>query len=388
MAFADTRRGRIFWRQDGASSRPGLLLLHPTLSDHSIWDRMVPFLADHFRVIRIDLPGHGASAPMALDIKLADLVDDILTVLNAAGLDRTLVCGLSIGGILALQMAAAAPDRISGVIASLLPEDFEQEPWAERAEQARAVSIEQIVDVHLANCLSAEERGRLAMWLDPLRHAMLSTTLEGYRTCLALHAAADTVQALEDCAVPTAVPLAPHHGRVGPWAQRANVKVAQSAGKIWPMIEAPGELAGAIARLHDSIQPEGLGLDPARNGERVRREVLGDAWVDRSLAARDGWISDYQDYATQVAWHTIWGRKGLDYRTRRLLVLALTAALGRWEEFRFHARLGIERGSLTVQDIKEVSLQTGLYAGVPVSNTAFNEARAIFSKLGISFPKE
>jgi 3-oxoadipate enol-lactonase/4-carboxymuconolactone decarboxylase len=135
------------------------------------------------------------------------------------------------------------------------------------------------------------------------------------------------------------------------------------------------------------MQADGAGLDPARNGERVRREVLGNAWVDRSIAARDGWICDYQDYATEVAWHTIWGRKGLDYRTRRLLVLALTAALGRWEEFRFHVRLGIERGSLTVQDVKEVSLQAGLYAGVPVSNTAFNEARAIFADLGIVFQK-
>jgi 3-oxoadipate enol-lactonase/4-carboxymuconolactone decarboxylase len=106
--------------------------------------------------------------------------------------------------------------------------------------------------------------------------------------------------------------------------------------------------------------------------------------VDRSIANRDAWIADYQDYATEVAWHTIWGREGLDYRTRRLLVLALTAALGRWEEFRLHVRSGIERGSLTIQDVKEVSLQAGLYAGVPVANTAFAECAALFREMGLT----
>ncbi|EGX99503.1 3-oxoadipate enol-lactone hydrolase/4-carboxymuconolactone decarboxylase [Nitrospirillum viridazoti Y2] len=385
MPFAVTQRGRLYWRQDGASSRPALVLLHPALFDHTVWDRMIPFLVDHFRVIRVDLPGHGASGHLLQDCTMADLAGDILSVLDNAGIDRALVCGHAFGALVGLEMAAARPHRICGVVAGLGPDDSNTDMWAQHSHRDLGLTVGELVDAFFKTALPIQQQDRLAMWLDPLRQSMLSTTLDGYRQCAAWHAATNTRQLIIDCKVPGTIVLAADYASTAPWREFTKLSVAKSAGGCLPPVEAPGDLATIIARLHDRIQPDGAGLDPARNGERVRRDVLGDAWVDRSLAARDAWNRDYQDYATEVAWHTIWGRKGLDYRTRRLLVLALTSALGRWEEFRFHARLGIERGSLTIQDIKEVSLQTGLYAGVPVSNTAFNEARAIFPELGIGF---
>lgn len=385
MAFSATPIGRLYWRQDGASSRPALVLLHPALCDHTVWDRMLPFLADHFRVIRIDMPGHGASELRRDEPTIADLADAIFAVLDAAEVNRALVCGLSLGGMTALKMAAADPQRICGIVAALGPVDFRSDLWKQRSARASDVVVSEIVDRFFDTAFSVQEQKRLAMWLDPLRRAMLSTSGDGYRKLAACHADADISRLANECKVPGTIVLTGNQAVAPQWQDHASLLVALSAAGSLPSIEAPGEFAGILARLYDRIQPDGAGMDPSRNGERVRREVLGDPWVDRSLAARDEWIADYQDYATQVAWHTIWGRKGLDYRTRRLLVLATTAALGRWEEFRFHVRLGIERGSLTVQDVKEVSLQTGLYAGVPVSNTAFNEARAILTELGISF---
>lgn len=382
MPFADTSRGKFFWRQDGASARPALVLLHPALSDHSVWDRMVPFLTDHFRVIRIDLPGHGATPHKVQGGGIADLAFDVLSVMDSIGIANALCCGVSIGGLIGLSMGAAAPDRISGVVASLRCEDFDTALHAGRGQSEAGAA--ELVDTYF-EAFATGECDKLAMWLDPLRQAMLSTTPEGYRELASAHSSADLAQLVKDCPAPGVLLLSGDTDRGPNWPDHAGISTMRWDAGLVPPIEAPGALATVVARLHDRIQPDGVGLDPARNGERVRREVLGDMWVDRSLAARDSWISDYQDYATQVAWHTIWSRKGLDYRTRRLLVLALTAALGRWEEFRFHVRLGIERGSLTVQDVKEVSLQTGLYAGVPVSNTAFNEARSIFADLGITF---
>ena len=83
---------------------------------------------------------------------------------------------------------------------------------------------------------------------------------------------------------------------------------------------------------------------------------------------------EFQDLITRYAWGTVWTRPGLDIRTRRLLVLAITAALGRHEEFRLHLKAGLKAG-LELSDVKEVLLQTAIYAGVPAANTAFQIAR-------------
>lgn len=388
MPFATSGRGPIYWRQDGASNHPALVLVHPALFDHTVWDRMVPFLVEHFRVIRLDLPGHGVSPDRANNNSAAGFAADVLAVMDSAGIERALVCGLSLGSVVGLTLAANEPDRVCGVVAALCEGDFDTNWLAHRSVPDHGTSVEASVESYLERAFSAPQREQLAQWIDPLRLAMLSTTPDGMRHAAACQAASDLSQLLAECKVPGTVLLAGACSDTGSWRHRSALQVVRTTGRCLPPIEAPGELAMAVARLHDRIQPDGAGLDPARHGEKVRRAVLGDTWVDRSIAARDAWICDYQDYATEVAWHTIWGRKGLDYRTRRLLVLALTSALGRWEEFRFHARLGLERGSLTIQDIKEVSLQTGLYAGVPVSNTAFNEMRAIFSEMGISFPAD
>ncbi len=117
-------------------------------------------------------------------------------------------------------------------------------------------------------------------------------------------------------------------------------------------------------------------------GLAVRRAVLGDAHVDRSLAARDGFTTEFQDLITRYAWGEIWTRPGLDRKTRSFLVLAMTASLGRWEEFRLHCRASFANG-VTTDDIKEVILQIAVYAGVPAANTAVKEAKEVFAELGI-----
>jgi 4-carboxymuconolactone decarboxylase len=122
--------------------------------------------------------------------------------------------------------------------------------------------------------------------------------------------------------------------------------------------------------------------DRFEKGLAVRRAVLGDAHVDRSLAARDGFSTEFQDFITRYAWGEIWTRPGLERKTRSYLVLAICASLGRWEEFRLHCRASFANG-VTTDDIKEVILQIAVYAGVPAANTAMKEAREVFAELGI-----
>jgi 3-oxoadipate enol-lactonase/4-carboxymuconolactone decarboxylase len=92
--------------------------------------------------------------------------------------------------------------------------------------------------------------------------------------------------------------------------------------------------------------------------------------VAQKQASATDLTAAFQDLITRYAWGEIWTRPGLDAQTRRLLVLATTAALGRWEEFRLHLAAGLDR-DLEWSDVEEVLLQTAVYAGVPVGNTGF-----------------
>src|SRR3954471_53983 len=111
-------------------------------------------------------------------------------------------------------------------------------------------------------------------------------------------------------------------------------------------------------------------------GLQNRRDVLGDAWVDRSLNNANSFNADFQNLITRFAWNEIWGRPGLDHKTRRAIVLSITVALGRWDEFELHVRaalLGDEDSRLTPDEIKEILMQSAIYAGVPAANTAFTQ---------------
>ena len=107
-------------------------------------------------------------------------------------------------------------------------------------------------------------------------------------------------------------------------------------------------------------------------GTRIRRQVLGDAHVDKAVAQTTALTADFQDLLTRYAWGEIWSRPGLDVRTRRILVIGTLIALGRFDEFRMHARAALSEGGFSLEDLKEIVLQQAVYCGVPAANTAFH----------------
>ena len=114
-------------------------------------------------------------------------------------------------------------------------------------------------------------------------------------------------------------------------------------------------------------------------GMKVRREVLGDAHVDRSLQNRDAFNEEFQDLITRYAWGEIWNRPGLPRQTRSMITLAMMVALNRGEEFRMHVRAALSNG-VTREEIKEVLLQAAIYCGVPAANAAFHAAEEVLGK--------
>jgi 4-carboxymuconolactone decarboxylase len=117
-----------------------------------------------------------------------------------------------------------------------------------------------------------------------------------------------------------------------------------------------------------------------QRGLKIRREVVGDAHVDRSLAAASEFARPLQEYVTATAWGQIWSRPGLDRRTRSLLTLAMLTALNRNHELAVHVRGAITNGC-TTQEIQEVLLQTAVYCGAPAALESFRVAERVLNEL-------
>jgi 4-carboxymuconolactone decarboxylase len=125
------------------------------------------------------------------------------------------------------------------------------------------------------------------------------------------------------------------------------------------------------------MTPEDSAYD---RGMRIRREILGDDYVDAAIGRTTEFTADFQDFITRYAWGEIWSRPGLDRRTRSCITLTALIALGRLDELEMHVRAAIRNG-LTEREIGEVFLQSAVYCGVPAANSAFAVARRVLSDL-------
>ena len=123
-------------------------------------------------------------------------------------------------------------------------------------------------------------------------------------------------------------------------------------------------------------------------GMKTRRKVLGDEWVDRAVRNTTPFNAEFQELITRYAWNEIWNRPRIPRKVRRMIVIAQMVALGRWEEFRLHARAALASGDLDSDDLKEVLLQSAVYCGVPAANTAFKEAREVIEALAPAAKKK
>jgi 4-carboxymuconolactone decarboxylase len=120
--------------------------------------------------------------------------------------------------------------------------------------------------------------------------------------------------------------------------------------------------------------------DMHARGLKNRKEVLGEAHVERSFATADEFSRPYQDLITEYCWGAVWDRPGLSRKTRSLLNIAMLTALNREDEFKLHVRAAFRNG-VTRDEIREVLLQTAIYCGVPAANSAFKQAREVFAAM-------
>ena len=347
-----------------------------------MFDAQAEVLSRHLRVLRYDIRGHGASSITPGDYRIDQLADDVLALADRLGIDRFAIAGVSLGGMIGLRLAAYAPHRVTAAVIANSSAKAEAERMETRRTTVLAGGMSAVADTVMSRFFSPRLLAEAPASVSDSRRTLLATDPVGYAGCCAAIRDMDQTAALAAIRCPVLVVSGDldvslpwqGHGEViarsVPGAQVVHLPAAHLSN-----LEMPRSFSVALLRF---LLPPGEAADVA--GMRMRRSVLGDAHVDRAAASATEFTTGFQDLIPRYAWGAVWARPLLDVRTRRLLVLATTAALGRWEEFRLHVRTGLNR-DLEWCDLEELLLQTAIYAGVPAANTGFtaaaDEARAI-----------
>jgi 3-oxoadipate enol-lactonase/4-carboxymuconolactone decarboxylase len=368
---------------------PGpLLLVGPALgtSAATLWTRCAAELTRHFRVVGWDLPGHGASAPAAGPFTVAQLADGVQAL---AGGQPFFCAGDSIGGAVALHLLL--DHRVVG--AALVCTGAKigtSESWQERAALVRAEGTKAVVATAAQTWFGPGFADREPAVAGALLDHLAGTDDASYAwACEALEAF-DVSARLEQARSPLVAIGGAYDTRTPVDGLReivdrvpdGQLAVLDPVGHLAPA-EAPAATAALIVGyLLRRPLPGWTGTtlgELQAIGNSVRRQVLGDAHVDRAAARTTELDRDFQDLLERYAWGSVWARGGLDRRTRSIAVLTALVALGHHEELAMHLRAARTNG-LTDQEISEVLLQTAIYCGVPAANTAFRIARQVFEE--------
>ena len=379
MPFATIHGTRMFYRLQGNAGRPVLILSHSISTDHAMWDLQVEGLLPYFQILRYDTRGHGASEATAGEYSVEMLGKDILGMADALELSQFAFCGLSLGGAIGQWIAVHAPERVTHlVLANTSPQFVPRANWETRIAAVLKGGMQAVVDLAMQRFFSPDTLAKQNPHVASIRSVFLGTDPVGYLGCCAALRDMNHGDLIKQIKAPTlvisgdrdvATPWSGHGERLAqeiPGAKAIHLTAAHLSN-----IEQPHSFTTAL--LEFLLPRRNTDTDSLQAGFEMRRAVLGDAHVDKAIAATTEFTRDFQELITRYAWGTIWSRPELDRRTRRLLVLAVTASLGRWEEFTLHLRAGLA-SDLELCDLKEVLLQTAVYAGVPAANTGFQIA--------------
>jgi 3-oxoadipate enol-lactonase/4-carboxymuconolactone decarboxylase len=368
----------------GPQQGEAVLMLHSLGTDLHVWDPQAAALARAHRVIRPDLRGHGLTEAPAGDYTMALLAQDGLRLLDALGVKRAHVCGVSIGGRIAMEMAAAAPDRVSSLVLCDTALEFRPpEMWQQRMDAVARGGMAAVADAVMERWVldqslpSSKGLRRMLLRTDPAGYAGCAAALRDTRASDVagrVRCAATVVVGDKDASTPPSAAEAVRDAIPG-----SEMVTIADAAHI-PTFEREAAVTRALLGHVQRLVAAPPAASAAEAGNAVRRAVLGDAHVDRSEAKTTALDAPFRDFILEGVWGRVWTRPGLARRDRSLLCLGMLAALGHDEELRLHVRATRNTG-VTEEEIAEVLLQVAAYAGVPAANSALRAAKEVLEEM-------
>ncbi|EFE65719.1 3-oxoadipate enol-lactone hydrolase [Streptomyces viridosporus ATCC 14672] len=361
-------------RAEGPVSAPPLLLGPSLGTSYALWDEVAPELSAAHRVVRWDLPGHGGSAAGLIGpgATVGDLAELVLALADALGIERFGYAGVSLGGAVGLHLAVHHPERVASLAVICSSAHFNGAgPWEERAALVRREGLAGLAE-------NADAR-----WFTPgftvprLVRDHREADPDAYAACCDALAAFDLRERLTEIGAPTLLIA----GREDPATPPAHLRQIADAVPGATLVELPGASHLAPAQCPEAVLTAlRAHFDGgARRGMEVRREVLGDAHVDRVQARQTPLTARFQDFVARYAWGEVWTDPTLSRRERSMITLTALVAHGHHDELAMHVRAA-RRNGLTPEEIGAVLLQTAVYCGVPAANSAFATAQRVLEE--------
>ena len=205
MPFTEALGCRIYWKLEGPDGAPVLVLLNSIGTDMDLWDAVVPHLRPSFRLLRIDTLGHGASDVDESDYTMSRLAADVLAVMDAAGLGSATVAGVSLGGMIAMEMVLARPQRVSAVALVCTSATMDRDIWSQRVAKVRGEGMRAIADLAMGRFLSAETVRAEPGIAETIRRQLTTMAPSGYAGCAAAIRDMDLATRIHAIACPTLV---------------------------------------------------------------------------------------------------------------------------------------------------------------------------------------
>jgi 3-oxoadipate enol-lactonase / 4-carboxymuconolactone decarboxylase len=387
MTFIKIKNATIHYEYLDNQQDTIFLFINSLGTDFRIWNDVVADLKQHGNIVRFDKQGHGLSSLSNENLSIGDYAADVLALMDALNIKKAVVVGLSIGGIIGQYLAVHHADRLEKlVLSNTAPKIGNADGWNARVNGVKTNGIasitEGVMKVWFSDTFHQNRGNELVGYANMLK----STPVDGYTTACAAIRDNDLTAAIAHIQTPTLCFAGSNDGSTPPDLVKAMAdKIPNSqyilvggVGHI-PCVEAPSIISKHILDfVFGNAKNEALSL--YEQGMKTRRSVLGDAHVNRAEANKSEFDKDFQEYITNSAWGAIWSREGLTKRERSMITIAVLATLGHDEEVAMHIRATKNTGA-TMEDIKEVLLHIGVYAGVPVSNIAYKIAKKTYSEM-------
>jgi len=393
MNFLQVGDATLHYRAEGlGTGKPVIAFVNSLGTDIRIWDAVVAALAGDYAVVLHDKRGHGLSTAGAAPITIETHAADLLALLDHLGVERAVIWGLSVGGLIAQAVHGLRPELVAALVLSNTAHKIgTAEMWNARIAAIRADGLSSLIDTIMERWFTpAFRRADNALYAG-CRAMLAGQPVDGYcGTCAAIRDA-DFTTVVAGIAVPTLCVGGDQDGSTPPALVRSLSALIPGSryveisdcGHI-PCVEQPAAYAAAVrAFLADLTLPgSGTADRSARyaKGMVTRRSVLGDVHVDRANAAATAFDQPFQTLITEAAWGTVWSGEQWTKRERSMVTIALLAALGHDDEVAMHVRATANTGA-SEADIREALLHVAIYAGVPAANHAFKIAKQALAAL-------
>ncbi len=376
----------VNYRIDGPEGGQVIVLGNSLGTDFTMWDACAErLLSDGLRVIRYDHRGQGGSPDPGGEPTIADLGADVIALLDELEIETAAYVGVSVGGMVAQWLAANAGERVTWAgIFNSSAHPGNPESWESRSTTVlEAGSTEPIAEAVVGRWLTEDFAQAHPDARERLLTQLRMSPVEGYARLCRMLARLDLRAELETVKIPVLVAAGAQDQSLPP--QHSELIAAAIPGALYelidpaahiPMVQRPEYVAEMICEYMEEAMD-----DTYESGMKVRREVLGDAHVDRAVANTSDFTRRFQTIITSYAWGTVWDDETLDRKTRSCITLALMCALGHHDELVLHLRAALRNG-LTAEEISEVLVHTAVYAGVPATNTALKIAEPILREEG------